>query len=218
MPQLIAMIIIIVTALIYMFLTFGGTGDKIVSVSKKSVILTEINNIKHGVGIANESGILETSTGTSTLRAHTLEGLATLGYFDSVINEQILNSVDTRNTSGDDTFNVYKAISFNGGKTVTAGDLEISLTPAWGTTIGDKPGIFVKVGGKLADQAGFLESQLAVDLGAVAYIDRTSVNSNDITIFNADGDFEDADGVHGGSITDGMFTIYFKDIKSGKAN
>jgi predicted DNA-binding transcriptional regulator YafY len=29
---------------------------------------------------------------------------------------------------------------------------------------------------------------------------------------------EDADGVHGGSITDGMFTIYFKDIKSGKAN
>ena len=52
MPQLIAMIIIVVGAMIYMFQTFGGTGDKIEGIAQKTSIITEVNNIKDGVKIA----------------------------------------------------------------------------------------------------------------------------------------------------------------------
>ena len=48
MPQLIAMIIIVVGAMIYMFQTFGGTGDKIEGIAQKTSVITEINNIKTG--------------------------------------------------------------------------------------------------------------------------------------------------------------------------
>ena len=64
MPQLIAMVIVVVGAMIYMFQTFGGTGDKIEGVAQKGSIITEINNIKDGVKIAAKSGHIETTAGT----------------------------------------------------------------------------------------------------------------------------------------------------------
>lgn len=42
MPQLIAMVIVVVAAMIYMFQTFGGTGDKIEGVAKKQVLLQKL--------------------------------------------------------------------------------------------------------------------------------------------------------------------------------
>ena len=36
MPQLIAMVIVVVGAMIYMFQTFGGTGDKIEGIAHKT--------------------------------------------------------------------------------------------------------------------------------------------------------------------------------------
>lgn len=42
MPQLIAMIIIVVGAMIYMFQTFGGTGDKIEGIAQKLVLLLRL--------------------------------------------------------------------------------------------------------------------------------------------------------------------------------
>jgi len=47
MPQLIAMVIVVVGAMIYMFQTFGGTGDKIEGIAQKTSVLTEVNNIKN---------------------------------------------------------------------------------------------------------------------------------------------------------------------------
>ena len=47
MPQLIAMVIVVVGAMIYMFQTFGGTGDKIEGIAQKTSVVTEINNIKN---------------------------------------------------------------------------------------------------------------------------------------------------------------------------
>jgi flagellar basal body-associated protein FliL len=52
MPQLIAMVIVVVGAMIYMFQTFGGTGDKIEGIAQKTSIITEINNIKDGIKIS----------------------------------------------------------------------------------------------------------------------------------------------------------------------
>jgi hypothetical protein len=215
MPQLIAMIIVIVAAMIYMFQTFGGTGDKITAVAKKSVVLTEINSIKNGVSLANDSATLESTDGTSTNKAHTLEGLATLGYFDSLINAQITGSAD--NTAGDDNYNIYKAISFGGDKTTTDGDLEVSLVvPTTTATATDKPGIFVNIGNNLASQAGFIEAQLAVDLASIAHIDRNATATTDKTSFDSNGTVTGTAGTHSGTDTDGKFTIYFKDIKAGK--
>ena len=52
MPQLIAMVIVVVGAMIYMFQTFGGTGDKIEGIAQKTSIVTEINNIRNGLQLA----------------------------------------------------------------------------------------------------------------------------------------------------------------------
>ena len=161
MPQLIAMIIIVVGAMIYMFQTFGGTGDKIEAVAQKSVVLTEINNIKDAVSLPNKSNSLEITTGTASNRAHSIEGLGTLQFFDKFINTQVTTSTDTRNTTGDDQFNYYKAISFGGDAGTAAGAVEISLVvPATSTNLAtDRPGIYVDLSqGDLSDNAGFLET------------------------------------------------------------
>ena len=217
MPQLIAMIVIVVGAMIYMFQTFGGTGDKIEAVAQKSLILTEINNIKDGVNLANKTSALEITTGTDTNRAHSLEGLATLQYFDTLISTQITTSAD--NAAGVENFNIYKAISFGGDATTTVGDLEISLVvPSANTNLAtDKPGLFVKLNGDLADNAGFLETQLAVDLAPIAFVDRNATSATtDLVKFDADGEFDSLIGAHTGTDTDGIFTVYYKDIKAGK--
>jgi hypothetical protein len=56
MPQLIAMVIVVVAAMIYMFQTFGGTGDKIEGIAQKTSVITEINNIKNGLQLALRAG------------------------------------------------------------------------------------------------------------------------------------------------------------------
>ena len=89
MPQLIAMVIVVVGAMIYMFQTFGGTGDKIEGVAQKGSIITEINNIKDGVKIAAKSGHIETTAGTDADAVSDLKGLATLSYFAEQINSQL---------------------------------------------------------------------------------------------------------------------------------
>ena len=87
MPQLIAMIIIVVGAMIYMFQTFGGTGDKIEGIAQKTSIITEINNIKNGLKLAARAGEITTKTttpeggGAAVVTASDLQGLAKLKYF-----------------------------------------------------------------------------------------------------------------------------------------
>lgn len=219
MPQLIAMIVIVVGAMIYMFQTFGGTGDKIEAVAQKSLVLTEINNIKDGVNLANKSNSLEISSSDDANRAHTIEGLGTLQFFDKFINTQVTTSEDTRNTTGVDTFNFYKAISFGGDAGTSAGNIELSLVvPSANTNLTtDRPGIFVKIAGDLTDNAGFLETQLATDLAPIAYVDRNATSdTTDLIKFDANGELDSKIGAHTGTDTDGMFTVYYKDLRAGK--
>ena len=61
MPQLIAMVIVVVGAMIYMFQTCGGTGDKIEGIAQKTSIVTEINNIRNGLQLAVRAEDIEKS-------------------------------------------------------------------------------------------------------------------------------------------------------------
>ncbi len=217
MPQLIAMIIVVVGAMIYMFQTFGGTGDKIEGVAQKGSIITEINNIKDGVKIAAKSGHIETAAGTDPDAVSDLKGLATLSYFAEQINSQLTASTNAN-------ANVYNAISFGGGietVTGTANDsaMKISLVA---TTVGKIPGIFVDLAdGSLKDNRAFLEAQIAKDLEAVAYIDRHATAATAVaTARGTTTDLEkrtpaDSTAVTTAgseSISDGKFIIYFKDF------
>ena len=120
MPQLIAMVIVVVGAMIYMFQTFGGTGDKIEGIAQKTSIITEINNIKTGLKLAARSeqiGTTTTGTGaTAVVTAANLKGLADLNYFAEQINDQVSNNnvtPDAADTAYVKT-NAYNAISFGG--------------------------------------------------------------------------------------------------------
>lgn len=223
MPQLIAMIIIVVGAMIYMFQTFGGTGDKIEGIAQKTSIITEINNIKNGLKLATRTEALLNSGGTVTGdQVKTLQGLAFSGYFAEQINEQLKNKL----TAKTDTRNVYNAISFGGDKgtgdvltTANTSDLQISLVSDVANKI---PGLFVDLSkGGLKSNAGFLESQIATDLGAVAYVDRkANTNTAGATALTADQIKEIGTDIAGripgvssaGTESDGMFIVYFKDF------
>ena len=216
MPQLIAMIIVVVGAMIYMFQTFGGTGDKIEGVAQKSSIITEINNIKDGLKIAAKSGHIEATAAAGTDAVTELEGLAEMAYFAEQINNQILNSAD--NTAGADNYNIYKAISFGGDETATVGAMEISMVSDGQNYI---PGIFVDLSkGSLKDNTAFLEAQIATDLSSIAFIDRTALTATTGTTAerNAAGtELEKrtpADNGEEGTTSDGKFIIYFKDFGS----
>ena len=217
MPQLIAMVIVVVAAMIYMFQTFGGTGDKIEGIAQKTSIVTEINNIKNGVQLAVRGG--DVVVGTQ------LEKLADGGYFAEQINNQIKNSKD--NTTGANNYNIYKAISFGGSEVTGNGDMEISLVLPTAASTTARPGIRIDLSkGSLKANAGFLESQIATDLEAVASLDRTTTDGTAVTI-DANGDTpagtRPADkALTPGTVTsgtatlsDGVFTIYFKDIPAG---
>lgn len=223
MPQLIAMIIVVVAAMIYMFQTFGGTGDKIEGVAQKASVITEINNIKDGVKIAAKSAqIAATAAGD---KVNTLKGLASLSYFAEQINNQLTDSANKQ-------ANVYDAISFGGTVTTnatlanTTGNMEISLVaPSATGTVKRVPGIFVDFSkGNLKTNKAFLESQIANDLVAVAYIDRHATAATAATgVQNASGtDIEkrtpafSTEVTTAGSetISDGKFIIYFKDFGS----
>ena len=217
MPQLIAMVIVVVAAMIYMFQTFGGTGDKIEGIAQKTSLVTEINNIKNGIQIADRGGDIIVGT--------QLENLADGGYFAEQINNQIKKSKD--NATGTNNYNIYKAISFGGSEVAGAGDMEISLVlPAAADTTA-RPGIKVDLSkGNLKSNGGFLESQISSDLEAIASVDRTSIDGKAVTL-DVNGDTPAANRpvdkaltpgtvtAGTGTLSDGIFTIYFKDIPVG---
>ncbi|WP_121627694.1 hypothetical protein [Poseidonibacter antarcticus] len=171
MPQLIAMIIVVVGAMIYMFQTFGGTGDKIEGIAQKTSVITEINNIKNGLKLAAKSEAIGIGTGTDSTTTNVLGGLAELAYFPEQVNSQIISEGDTTETPEN---NNYYAISF-GGEDDTEADsaMRISLVA---DKAGMIPGIYVEFSltGSLGANAGFLESQIANDLKEIANIDRTA--------------------------------------------
>ena len=216
MPQLIAMIIIVVGAMIYMFQTFGGTGDKIEGIAQKTSVITEINNIKNGLKLAARAEVIDTADNETTDKKGSLQGLAELKYFAEQINTQLLYDATQARTNGD-KFNVYSAISFGGTSANAAagtGDMLISL-------VADKkgmiPGIYVDLTkGALKDNAGFLESQIYNDLKGTAFIDRkaTSAASAALKTTGTDVDKRTPSESTGGSDSDGQFIIYFQDFGS----
>lgn len=210
MPQLIAMIIVVVGAMIYMFQTFGGTGDKIEGIAQKTSIITEINNVKNGLKLAARDGvIIPSGTAAATAaRARNLEGLGELNYFAQQINEQLDQDPD----AFADAVNDYNTISF-GGTQDNAGSMTIQLI---NDRVGRIPGILVTLRGNLADNAGFLEAQIAADLAAVAYVDRleTDRTTEDDTLGDNGIDSRIPAAAEGGTETDGIFAVYFRDFGS----
>jgi len=205
MPQLIAMVIVVVGAMIYMFQTFGGTGDKIEGIAQKTSAISEINNIKTGLKLAARAEHIGRTVGNIPADAvRTLEGLSELGYFQ----EQINNQIDAAATI--DTANVYNALSFGAD-----GSMLISLV---NNTPGAIPGIFVNFnnGGNspLFEGRAFLEAQIANDLGDAATIDRTAITATagGINGNNNIAGRTPANNGEAGAANDGMFIIYFNDF------
>ncbi|MDX4050699.1 hypothetical protein Q6A83_07940 [Aliarcobacter skirrowii] len=225
MPQLIAMIIIVVGAMIYMFQTFGGTGDKITGVAQKTSVITEIQNIKTGLQFAARDGVIYANPGTDTDKFNTLSGLAGENYFAEQINNQITKLQESGNTLSVPTElnknNIYTAISF-GGSPSNLGGMLLSLV-----TVQNKiPGIYVDLGftgSSLSDTAGFLESQIENDLKGIAYIDRhalsptagtTTTNLETELGKNTADKLPGFTGTSTNSDKDGKFIIYFYDFAS----
>ncbi len=226
MPQLIAMIIIVVGAMIYMFQTFGGTGDKIEGIAQKTSIITEINNIKNGLKLAARAGDISISgvevpgegAAPATKVPSNLQALGKLSYFAEQINEQLIKKED--GTARTLLPNIYSAISF-GGSTTNAqngtGSMLIHLVSNKEKQI---PGIYVDLSkGGLSSNAGFLESQIANDLAAVAIIDRLATATTTATpvagaLRTTGNDSEKRTPVDstGGTESDGKFIIYFQDF------
>ena len=216
MPQLIAMVIVVVGAMIYMFQTFGGTGDKIEGVAQKGSIITEINNIKDGIKIAAKSGHIENNANTSTDAVTDLKGLATLSYFAEQINSQLTDSTNVN-------ANVYNAISFGGDVETTAGTanksaMKISLVS---NTAGAIPGIFVDLeDGSLKDNKAFLEAQISTDLASIATIDRGATTATAKALATGTGLSAQelrtpaTTNTTPTTLADGKFIIYFKDFGS----
>ena len=221
MPQLIAMVIVVVGAMIYMFQTFGGTGDKIEGVAQKSSIITEVNNIRNGLQLAVRAGDVNTTPTT-------LIELATLGYFADQMNTEIIDTDAAADANANGGVNTYSAISF-GGKNNPGMLLNLVV----GDAENSRPGIRVELVGALEANANFLESQIATDLAAVASIDRTSTTvadselvaagitteTSDVPAANRPATVVVADGIAAGTadtdLDDGIFTIYFKDMPAG---
>lgn len=210
MPQLIAMIIIVVGAMIYMFQTFGGTGDKIEGIAQKTSVITEINNIKNGVKLAAKSRNI--GIGDSNETTNVLLGLANLAYFPEQINSQITNEGGTARAA---TYNQYHAISFGGNANDTGGMI-ISLVAVQDGIV---PGIYVEFTGNLEANGGFLESQIANDLREVAYIDRAATavpttlaarTGNTTTALDRRLPVETT--ATTAQLNDGRFIIYFNDL------
>lgn len=222
MPQLIAMIIIVVGAMIYMFQTFGGTGDKIEGIAQKTSVITEINNIKNGLKLAARNENIAATKVAANEQYDNLQDLAKMKYFAEQINTQLVKTdtgADRANLP-----NVYSAISFGGNSTNAqsyAGDMLLQLV----ATKDKIPGIFVDLSkGGLKDGAGFLESQIANDLAGVAVVvrgDTAAATSGAMTISTTartTGTAEEIARIPADTaspnLNDGMFTIYFKDFSS----
>lgn len=210
MPQLIAMVIVVVGAMIYMFQTFGGTGDKIEGIAQKTSVITEINNIKNGLKLAARAEHISSATTPAGDAKKDLKGLGQLAYFPEQINNQL--TVSTR-TNGD---NEYAAISFGGTETSKGGMVLSLVAPAAVSSVKMIPGIYVDLTvGSLKDNASFLESQISTDLNDVAYIDRKADSATAATTARGS-TLEIEKRTPGNSSTgtdsDGKFIIYFKDF------
>ncbi|MEJ5168520.1 MAG: hypothetical protein WHU93_05095 [Arcobacteraceae bacterium] len=209
MPQLIAMIIVVVGAMIYMFQTFGGTGDKIEGIAQKTSIITEINNVKTGVRLAlKDLNLIRATDSTVTGKVSTLEGIAEAKVFDGAINDVM----DTDGTTTKDTKNTYKAISFGGNES-----LEITLvlpTKAQATSTA-RPGLFVDFSkGRLANIKDFLEKQVTNDLDSLCAID-THATSATYNPLKANGDISSPATAGTDTDIDGKFVLYCKDLPRG---
>ncbi|WP_066407871.1 hypothetical protein [Aliarcobacter skirrowii] len=222
MPQLIAMIIIVVAAMIYMFQTFGGTGDKIEGVAQKTSVITEINNIKSGLKFAARAGkIANAYDATNREYYNTLIGLALDNYFAEQMNEQITTDEkgDSRD-DGDAEFNVYSAISFGGTSANAENEDGAMLLSLVANEPGAIPGIFVDLSkGSLKNNAGFLEAEIANDLKGIATIDRLAVEAEAAGSAPSSGTaLEQRTPIKttggDGTNSDGMFIIYFHDFGS----
>ncbi len=227
MPYLIAMIIVITSAIIYMFNTFGGIGNKIVAISQKTSVLTEIYNIKSGINLALRQGKIKPGT--------TLKDLATLQYFAKEINEQLVTTSGAEFDKFKDTLkktnypylkgekaegelvyeNTYCAISFKGRSNPS---MLISLVTGGGTK-GRIPGLRVQFISSLNSSKAFLEKQISTDLKVLALVDR-GATWGDFTI-QADDTVRDnlinppssgTNALGEKKTDDGIFTIYFKDL------
>jgi hypothetical protein len=206
------MVIVVVGAMIYMFQTFGGTGDKIEGVAQKTSVMTEINNIRGDLIVAIKTGELKAGV--------TLKDLANLGYFSKQINEQLKDNKTAASTNfATGEVNTYSAISF-GGKTNPGMNISLILNGA-----GSVPGLRVELLNGLATNAAFLEGQISSDLASQASTDRTTTDGSPVAL--ADGEVPkanrpatvlDTTGAAGtvksdaASLGDGIFTIYFKDL------
>ena len=228
MPQLIAMVIVVVGAMIYMFQTFGGTGDKIEGIAQKTSVITEINNIKNGLKLAARSEDINTTettdpvSGITTSVVTTLKGLADLKYFAEQMNDQIATNTVTGMVAEDNynVLNAYNAISF-GGTDTNPGGMFVSLVADKKNAI---PGIYVSfdfTNSSLKESGGFLESQIANDLKDIAYIDRTALSPKSGALDRtSDTDKSQIakrtpkDNGEQGTVSDGRFIIYFKDFGS----
>ncbi len=230
MPQLIAMIIVVVGAMIYMFQTFGGTGDKIEGIAQKTSVITEINNIKNGLQLAVRAGDILNTPGDDTVNpiipatVTVLRDLALLQYFADQINQELGNN--TAAGIANQGSNAYSAISFGGennpGMIISLVTNATAPTVVNGvaTTITQRPGIRVQFLGQLEGNAGFLEAQITTDLASVASIDRTTTTGAAV-VLNAAGDVPEANravaqngtvAANTATLNDGIFTIYFKDM------
>lgn len=225
MPQLIAMIIIVVGAMIYMFQTFGGTGDKITGVAQKTSIITEINNIKSGLQFAARDKVIynttdaDDKTDVAEPKVETLQALSELKYFAEQINEQVTTTKGGGKRAMEDGFNRYSAISF-GGNPTNAEDENADMILSLVVQKDMIPGIFVDLSkGGLKDNAAFLENQISNDIKGIAYINREAVSAAATTAAKQDA-AATATGVKtrlpidsgGGSKDDGMFIVYFTDF------
>lgn len=225
MPQLIAMVIIVVGAMIYMFQTFGGTGDKIEGVAQKTSIIAEINNVRNGLQLAVRSGDISVGAAGTP---NTLAGLAIQQYFADQMNDEIRNNKATVDFSAtaniNQNANTYSAISFGGEAKPS---LFLSYIPVAAT--GDRPAIRVQIAqnSSLWENRAFLESQVANDLEPIAAIDRTTVDGTRVTISDNEVPAanrparvvvannptnKEAGTATGATLEDGVFTVYFKDM------
>ena len=213
MPQLIAMIIVVVGAMIYMFQTFGGTGDKIEGIAQKTSIITEINNIKNGVKLAARSNHIGVAGGTAVGgdAVANLSGLGTMNYFAQQINEQLASAAALATP----VVNNYNAISFGGAHDSATPAMRIQLVTNLANRV---PGIYVEFGGLLTDSGGFLEAQIATDLASIARVDRHATSAVatagawGATGTDARIPGETAAPAAGNTANDGRFIIYFNDF------
>ena len=217
MPQLIAMIIVVVGAMVYMFQTFGGTGDKIEGIAQKTSVITEIMNIKNGLKLAARSGNIGDEVKDD--KTNTLYGLATLAYFPEQINDQIRYTRGTTTLRTGTTYNKYFALSFGGeDSTATNSAMLISLVAVTPKMI---PGIYVEFqeNGSLSANGGFLESQIANDLKDIAYIDRAAEAVPASVTLRGTGTalnkrLPEETNPTATQLSDGKFIIYFNDFGS----